>query len=177
MKIRNGMKGLLVTAGSAFFGLMLTSGANATTEGVTAEIEFVAAVTIAETNALQFGLLDTAIANLEEVVIAPDNFLTDTNNNVQGGTQASAKFNVTAADTKTLTILINNVVLPASPGYALDAWQCDYDAGADGDCEAGMLATAGSGSKEVRVGATLTGDGTSPTGGKNATFDLVIAYQ
>jgi hypothetical protein len=173
MKSNVWLKRTLITMGSAFCGLMLTSGASATTEPVTAEVEWVAAVVIAETNALQFGLLDVTMANTETVVIAPDNSVTDANNNVQGGTQASAKFNVTAADTKTLTLIVNNVSLPA----ALDTWVCDYDAGTDGDCEAGMTATAGAGAKQVRVGATLTGDGTAVAGAKNATFDLVIAYQ
>jgi hypothetical protein len=177
MKINSWIKGTLASAGAALGGLILATGASATTEPVTAEVEWVAAVVIAETEALKFGLLDVTMANTETVIIAPDNSVTDANNNVQGGTQASAKFNVTAADTKTLTLIVNNVSLPASPGYALDTWVCDYDAGTDGDCEAGMTATAGAGAKQVRVGATLTGDGTAVAGANNATFDLVIAYQ
>jgi hypothetical protein len=171
------MKGFMAATGSALLGLMLATAASATTEPVTAEVEFVAAVLIAETNALQYGLLDVTMLNLETVVVAPDDTVTDANNNVQGGTQASGKFNVTAANGKGLTIQIQNVNTPAGSGYALGTWQCDYDAGADGDCGAGMNVTAGAGAKVVRVGATLTGDGTATAGIKNSTFDLVVVYQ
>lgn len=177
MNAINWVKRSAVIVGLALCGLVLATGANAATEPVTAEVEFVAAVVIEETNALQFGLLDVAIGSAETVIITPDGTVTDGSNNIQGGTQASGKFDVTAVDAKGITILVENVSTPAGSGYALGPWQCDYDAGEDGDCGAGMNVTAGAGTKEVRVGVTLTGDGTATPGVKNSTFDLTINYQ
>ena len=177
MKVNVWLKGTLITMGSALCGLMVTTGASATTEPVTAEVEFVAAILISETNALQFGLLDTAIGNTETVVIAPDGTVTDTFLNVQGGTQAAATFDVTAVNLKGITIRVANVVTPGGSGYALGTWRCDFVAAGEGDCLTGINPTAGAGVEEVRVGVTLTGDGTSPSGIKNSTFDLIVIYQ
>ncbi len=47
-------------------------------------------VAIAENNALQFGLLDAGLANLETVIIATDDSVTDAASNVIGGSQAAA---------------------------------------------------------------------------------------
>jgi hypothetical protein len=171
------MKGFMAATGSALLGLMLATAASATTEPVTAQVEFVAAVQITETNALQYGLLDVTMLNLETVVIAVDNTVTDANNNVQGGTQASAKFDVIAANGKTLVIQVQNVNTPAGSGYSLGTWRCDYNAASEGDCVTGITPSAGAGAQEVRVGATLTGDGTATAGIKNSTFDLVVVYQ
>jgi hypothetical protein len=171
------MKGFKATMGSALLGLMLATAAGATTEPVTAEVEFVAAILITETNALQFGLLDTAIGNTETVVIAPDGTVTDTFLNVQGGTQAAATFDVTAVNGKGITVTVANVNTPVGSGYALGTWRCDFAGAGEGDCLTGINPTAGPGAEEVRVGVTLTGDGTSPSGVKNSTFDLVVVYQ
>jgi hypothetical protein len=181
MKIINLRKGVIVATGSALMGLMLAVAANAANpEQVDVEVEFVAAVVIAMTNPLQFGLLDEAMANTETVVIAPNGGVTDANNNVVGGTQAQATLNVTAAASKAITILVDNVQLPATPGYALGTWRCNYDrvgGGTDGDCGGlGMSETSGSGIKELEVGATLTGDGTAVAGVEDATFDVTITY-
>jgi hypothetical protein len=171
------IKGFTAAAGSALLGLMLATAASATTEPVTAQVEFVAAVVIANPTNLQFGLLDVAMGNGETVVIAVDNTVTDAASNVQGGTQASAKFDVTAANGKTLVIQVQNVNTPAGSGYSLGSWRCDYAAASEGDCTTGITPSAGAGAQEVRVGATLTGDGTATAGVKNSTFDLVVVYQ
>ncbi len=72
------MKSFLATLGSTLIGRIFATRANAVNpEPVTVEVEFVDPITITTNNALQFGLLDVNLANLETVVIAPDSSVTD----------------------------------------------------------------------------------------------------
>ena len=171
------MKGFFAVTGSALLGLTIATVARAANpEPVVVEVEWVAAITIAETNALQYGLLDVAMANGETVVIAPDGTVTDAASNVTGGTQAAATFNTTAAPSKAITILVDSV----TPGtyYTLGTFMCDYNAGTDAACDGtGMSATSAAGTIEVRVGATLTGAGSAVAGADNGSFNLTISYQ
>lgn len=178
MKIIDLRKGLIAATGSALAGLMLAVVANAANpEPVVVEVEWAAAITIGETNALQFGLLDSAMANTETVVIAPDSTVTDANNNVVGPPPAAATFNTTAVPSKLITILVDNIV--GGTYYTLGTFMCDYDAGTDAACDGGgMTATSAAGTRVVRVGATLTKNVTPAVDGvDNGSFDLTISYQ
>jgi hypothetical protein len=176
MNISNWMKRFAVIAGSALVGLTLATGTNAANpEPAVVEVEWIGPVTISKSLDLRFGLLDVAMAVSESVTIAPDGTETDTNNNFVGGTRGAATFDTTAVPSKGITILVTNI----SNGtyYTLGTFVCDYNAGADGDCSAGMNETSQSGSTEVRVGATLTALGGALAGGDNGGFDLQITYQ
>jgi len=71
--------------GAALISLVLSTAAVAANpEPVTVEVEFIAPVTIAETNALAFGMLDVAMLVAQTVAIATDSTVTDVNNNVVG---------------------------------------------------------------------------------------------
>ncbi len=170
-------KAFAATIGSAILGLTIATVASAANpEPVTVEVEWVSAITISETNALQFGLLDTAMLASETVTIDPDGTVTDADNNVAGGTQAAATFNTTAVPSKAITILVDNI--GNGTYYTLGSFMCDYDGGADAVCDgAGMSATSAAGSREVRVGATLTAGGSAVAGADNGSFDLTITYQ
>ncbi len=165
-------------AGSALLGLSIATVARAANpEPVVVNVEWVAAITIAETSALQFGLLDVLMADTETVVIATDGTVTDANNNVTGGTQAAARFNTTAAPGKGITILVDNI--GNGTYYTLGSFICDYDADTAGACDgAGLSETSVAGTIEVRVGATLTKNATpAVAGADDGSFDLTITYQ
>jgi hypothetical protein len=171
-------KGIIAATGSALMGLMLATIANAANpEPVVVEVEFVAAITIGETNALQFGLLDVAMADTETVVIAPDGGETDANNNFVGGTRGAATFNTTAAPSKGITILVDNI--SGGTYYSLGTFMCDYDGGSAAACGTpGMSETSAAGTRVVRVGATLTKNSTPATAiVDNGSFDLTLTYQ
>ncbi len=179
MKTSNWMKRFAAIAGSALAGLILAAGANAANpENVDVEVTFVAAITIAEVNSLKFGLLDVGMANLETVVIDPDDGLTDADFNVIGGTQEAADLTITATATAPINILIDNV-LPASPtNYDLATWLCEYEALGPTACDGGgMNIASAAASGALRVGVTLTGNGTGTAGADNSTFDVTVAYQ
>ncbi len=173
------MKGLLAILGSALIGLMLVTGADANNpEPVTVDMTFVDPITITENESLRFGLLDVAMANLETVVIAPNDGLTDAGGNVLGGTQAAADLTVAASTLMSITILVDNVS-PAT-GYTLGTWMCNYNTGTDTPCDgAGYSETtpAASTTATLLVGVTLTGNGSAVAGNDDSTFDVTVTYQ
>lgn len=156
--------------------LVMGSAGAANPEPVTAEVEFVDPITITETNALQFGLLDQNLASAETVIIAPGGTVTDAGGNVQGGTQAAANLTVTSTAAQSVTILVDNIV--NGVGYALSSFQCDYNTGAaSGACDGSGLTATSAASAALLIGATLTGDGLSAPGAANGSFDVTVTYQ
>ena len=172
------MKRFAAIAGSALMGLMFATSANANPENVVVEVTFVAAITISEQGSLKFGLLDVAMANAEEVIIAPNDNLTDDDSNVISGTQEAADLTITATVGAPINILIDNV-LPASPdNYDLGTWMCEYDALSAQACDSGGWDVASATAPGLlRVGVTLTGNGAGLTGVDNSTFDVTVTYQ
>jgi hypothetical protein len=81
-------------------------------------MSFLDPITITENNPLQFGLLDVNLGLNQRVTIAPDSTVTDTQNNVLGGTQAAANLTVGATAAQSITILVDNV--STATGYSLD---------------------------------------------------------
>ena len=172
------MKKFVAILGSALTGLMLTTAAYATVEPVTAEVTYVTAISFVENNALQFGLLDVAMANTETVIIAPGGGVTDASSNVVGGTQAAADLTVTATESQAITISIGNVSVATN--YALGTWLCNYDgAGSDSACFGGYSETtpAASTTAPLLIGVTLTGNGAAVAGNDDSTFDVTVIYQ
>ncbi len=165
----------LLAAVGAFAALLMANVVPAAVENIVAEAEFVAPVTIVENNALQFGLLDVNMANLETIVIGTDDAVTDAGSNVLGGSQAAADLTVTATTGHTITILVDTVV--SGSGYALATFLCSYDGGADTACDGGGYTVTSVASAIIEVGATMTGDGTSTVGAANGSFNLTINYQ
>lgn len=151
--------------------LLMAGQAFAATEPVNAEVQFVSPVSIVENNALQFGLLDVGLANLETVVIATDSSVTDAGSNVVGGTQAAADLTVSATAGQSINISISSIV--NGTGYALGSFTCDYNSTGSGACGAETSVASGS----LTIGATLTGDGAAVAGTANGSFDVVIDYQ
>ena len=144
-------------------------------EPVVAEVTFVDPVTVTETNALQFGLLDAGLVSGETVVIAPDGTVTDAANRIVGGTQAAAELTVTASAAQAITILIDTVV--SGSGYSLGSFVCSYDGGADTACDGAGYSQTSVASASLAVGATLTGDGTAAAGDADGSFNVTVSYQ
>ena len=174
----NQSKNRLAVVGCALAGLAFTGSANAANpESVTAEVEFVAPVTITETNALQFGLLDVGMINLESIVIGPDSSVADPASRVLGGTQAAASLTVTATAAEAITILVDNVA--SNTGYSLSGSMCNYNppSGADTACDGAGYSDTSVASATMTVGATLTGNGLALPGVFNGSFAVTVTYQ
>ncbi len=171
------MKSLLIVFGSSLSGLMPVTVADAANpEPVTVGMSFLDPVTITENESLRFGLLDVNMANLETVVIAPNDFLTDAGGNVLGATQAAADLTVTATASQSITILVDNV--GTATGYALGTWMCNYDAaGSDSACDGAGYSETSVASAVLLIGVTLTGNGNALAGADNSTFDVTVTYQ
>jgi hypothetical protein len=171
------MKGLLAILGSALFSLTPAIVADAANpEPVTVDMTFLDPLTITENNPLQFGLLDVNMGNNNRVTVAPDSSVTDTQNNVIGGTQAAASLTVTATASQSITILVDNV--SSATGYVLETWRCNYDsAGSDSNCDGGGYSETSAASATLLIGATVKGNGNAVAGADNSTFDVTVTYQ
>jgi hypothetical protein len=146
-------------------------------ETVTAEVEFVAPITVTTSNNLQFGLISTDIVNLDTIAIATNSTVTDASSRVLGGTQAAANLTVGTTATQAITIAVG---APTNgTGYALSAFLCDYNGGATtGACDgAGLNVASSVASAAVLIGATLTGDGLDVVGAANGSFPVTVSYQ
>ncbi len=87
---------LCVTAG--LMGLLLpVAQADANPETTPVQVTFVDPIAISEVNALQFGLVEQNLANLESVTVATDSSATDPADRVEGGPQAAGSLIVTAS--------------------------------------------------------------------------------
>lgn len=169
--------GTLAVLGAAPTGPLRPPAADAANpESVTVDMKFLDPITITENNPLQFGLLDVNMTNNQTVTIAPDDSVTDTQNNVLGGTQAAAELTVTATASQSITILVDNV--STATGYVLQSWKCNYDAaGPDSNCDGSGYTEASVASATLLIGATLKGNGSAVAGTDNSTFDVTITYQ
>jgi hypothetical protein len=171
------MKSLLIVFGSSLSGLMpITVADAANPESVTVDMTFLDPVTIMENASLRFGLLDVNMANLETVVIAPNDSVTDAGGNVLGGTQAAADLTVEASASQSITILVDNV--STATGYTLGTWMCNYDAaGSNSACDGAGYSETSATSAVLLIGVTLTGNGAAVAGNDDSTFDVTVTYQ
>jgi len=173
----NWMKRFAAIAGSALIGLIFAAGAYAANpEPVVVGVEFVAPLTITETTNLEFGLVDTNLAALETIVIAPGGGVTDAAGRLIGAIpRTAATFTTRAAANKAITIQVTSP--SAGAFYTLGTWTCDYDGGTIGDCGAGISETSAAGAAiVVRVGVTLTGLGGATETADDGSFELTITY-
>ena len=172
----NQSKSFLAIAVCAFAGFLFAGSANALNpEPVVAEVEWVAPVTITETNALQFGLLDVNMLNAQTVVINTDSSYLDANLNVAGGAQAAAALTVGAEAGRQINILVDLIV--PNTGYTLINFVCNYDTvGPDTACSGASYLETAVASATLLVGATLTGDGAALAGVQNGSFNVTVTY-
>ncbi len=170
------MKSFLAILGSTLNGLMFATGVYAALEQVPVEVEFVELISITEDSELKFGLLDANLASGETVVIAPDDSVTDAFSRVVGGTQRAGDLTVRATASKSIIIVVDNV--SAATGYSLATWMCNYDgAGSDSACDGEGYSATTVANATLKIGVTLTGNGSAVVGVDNSTFDVTITYQ
>lgn len=165
---------LLIVAGLT---APLTNLLAANPENVAAEVTFVDPITITENNALQFGLVSTALANLETISVGTDGATTDVSGRLVNTSQAASDLTVGATAATALTVVVDTIV--NGQGYALGAFLCDYNAGASaGACDGAGLSVATSiASATLLIGATITGDGLDVAGAANGSFNVTVSYQ
>ncbi|MDX1405507.1 MAG: DUF4402 domain-containing protein [Woeseiaceae bacterium] len=168
---------LLTILGSAVLGLIPSFVVDAANpESVTVDMDFLDPVTITENNPLQFGLLDVAMGNNEKITIAPDSSVTDTKDNILGGTQAAASLTVTATASQSISIVVDNV--STANGYSLGNWECNYNnAASDTACDGSGYSETSVASATLLIGATLTANGNATVGVDNSSFDVTVSYQ
>jgi hypothetical protein len=172
----NQSKRILAIAGCAVAGLLSFNSAYALNpETVTAEVAFVAPITIVTTNNLQYGALNVLMGVGDTVIIAPGGGVLDSGPNILGGTQAPAAMTVGATALQAINILVDT---PTNGGgaYNLSGFQCDYAGGGAAACDAGGLNTTSALSAPLLLGATLTGTGGAVAGTFNGSVVVTITY-
>jgi hypothetical protein len=169
------MKSFLATLGSALIGLIFAASVYAAPEQVPVEVEFVDSVSITGDSELKFGLLNVSLAGGETVIIAPDDSVTDASNRVVGGKQRAADLTVTATASQSITILVDTIVSGA--GYTLASFVCKYDTGADTACDGAGYSAISVANATLKVGVTLTGNGSAVVGVDNGSFNVTVSYQ
>ena len=169
------MKRFAAVAGSALVGLIFATGANAAPEQVPVEVTFVAAIGIAEDSTLQFGLLDVGLLGTESITIAPNDSVTGDTARVLGGSQTAADLTITA--TAGVTINIDVDVVSTGTGYTLGTWMCEYDVLSSTACDGAGWNVTSVATGALRVGVTLSGDGTAVAGNQDGVFDVTVSYQ
>ena len=160
----------------AAIGLSFASGvpaANPVT--VPVRVTFVDPIAIREVNALQFGLVDQNLANLESVTVATDSSVTDPADRVEGGPQAAASLTVAATPGVPITILVDEVVPGA--GYSLTNFRCNYNTASDTACDGPGYSETSVADGTLFVGVTLIGNGSAAAGAADGSFDVTVSYQ
>lgn len=167
-----------LAAGLAMAGMLSAGSAVAETLTVDALVQFVTPITLTQVQELDFGQLNSDIGDTEVVAIDADGTITDASSNIAGGTLLPAEVLVTSAGTGTLTVEVDAIT--NGSGYDLTAFNCEYDGGAQADCDLGDAYTtsvAGGGSASLMIGATLTANATAKLATDNSTFDVTVLYQ
>lgn len=174
LKTKFFVKSITALSGFALSGLMFTTSVDAANpETVVVEVTFVAAITIVETNALQFGLLDEAL-NTETIIIATDDGLTDAGNIVIGGLQRAADLTITAQSGVSMNITIGDIT--PFLGYTLTDFKCDYELGTITACDGTGYTVTSVTTGALRVGVTLTGTNLAVAGVANGSFTVTVSY-
>ena len=173
------MKKFLAILGSALMGLMLATAAYATVEQVPVEVTWIAPISVASTQAMQFGLLDVNTVAAETVTILTDNTYTEsTPDTVIGGTQLSAVLTITVANLTNISIIADNHL--GATYYTLDTWMCNYEGAGATACDVAYdlqsSATSISGDTLV-MGATLHALASITAITDDSTYDVTVTYQ
>lgn len=160
-----------ITVVSAGLALCFGGSVLAVTLNSTADLSFQTALTLAEVNNIDFGIVEAL--NAQALTIDPDDTLSA--GTVIGGTQEAAEITITGANAGA-TITVNNFAT-VDNGVTLSAPTCTHNA-ASINCEAGASVTlVGGGADTLLVGITATVDGTQAAGTTAApAFDVVVDY-
>ncbi|MCW8109927.1 DUF4402 domain-containing protein [Alteromonas ponticola] len=146
---------------------------SANPESVTVNVTFVDAITMSTANHLNFGLVDSAMAASETIMISPDDTVTDTNNRRLGGIAEAAEVTVSASAGQAITISVDNIV--GGVHYNLGSPTCKYDVNTSVACTSYSTTSVASGA--LLIGMTLTRNSVAMTPGvDNGSFEVNVTY-
>jgi len=137
-------------------------------------MSFIDPIIITENSPLQFGILSVAMVANDSITIGTDNSLGGATNLIISGSQSAADLTVTSTSSASLNIAITSIV--NGGGYSLSNFICQYNSGTPTACGGVGYNVAAVPSAPLKIGATLTGDGTDTVGTANGSFDVVINY-
>lgn len=146
-----------------------------TTVSVTATMSFIDPIVITENNPLQFGVLSVAMAANDSITIGTDDSLGGSTQLIINGNQAAADLTVTSGSTASITIAVSAIVNGA--GYNLHDFMCAYNSGPPTACDGIGFNVTSVASAPLKIGATLTGNGSDSVGLAYGSFDVTINYQ
>ena len=148
--------------------MALASSAGAVDLVTNAQVDIVEGITIAQTAALNFGVL--VLNNGTVIVSAEDGTTTDTDNLISDATNiAQGVFDITSTVGADLTVTCAGGTQPA--GITLDAFTADW-AGAGAEGAVPQTRTLAATTEELEVGASITIDRTTAVATSGTPVDL-----
>lgn len=138
-------------------------------------MSFIDPIVITENNPLQFGILSVAMVANNTITIGTDDSLGGDTQLIIGGNQAAADLTITSTTAANITIAVTSVV--NGSGYTLSNFLCEYNAGTPTACDGIGFSVTSVSSAPLKIGATLTGNGSDTVGVANGSFDVVVNYQ
>lgn len=156
--------------------LLVSGVAYAATQSMTANATFDSALVLTKNADINFGVLKAATSGT--YVIGTNGTVTPSNGGVLiSGTPAYGQITITGSATQTIAISTGSYV--ANAGVTPSVATCNYNNVAIADCDAGGtgLTAPGAGGKVLKLGLTITADGTQTAGSTAApTFVVTVIY-
>ena len=137
-------------------------------------MSFIDPIVITENSALQFGVLSIAMVANNTITIGTNDSLGGDTQLIIGGSPAAADLTVTSTSSATVNIMVTAIV--NGPGYSLGNFICAYNSGSPTACGGIGYNVSAASSAPLKIGATLTGNGSDTVGPANGSFDVVINY-
>jgi hypothetical protein len=153
---------------------LLVCSAHAATLSVTANVAFETPLTLVQDAAINFGTLKAATSGT--YVIDTNGRVTPSNGGaLVGGTPAPGQITITGSSTQAISI--GTSAFSADRGVTLSAASCNYDGTMIANCDGAGLPAPGGPGKILKLGATITADGTQAAGTTAApAFVLSVVY-
>lgn len=150
----------------------------ATTQSMTADVEFVAPIVLSNPVNLDFGQISTSSS-------PGDTFAVDTAGSMTASTPADAlgghavgSVDVAATNLSVLDITIDTITTVNSAVFGLTLPVCSYAGGGEAACGAadGFQGTATAGTDTMNIGMTLTTGAAPAAGTYTETFNVNVVY-
>ena len=142
-------------------------------QSVVANIRFETALSLTNKTDVSFGIVQASQPGV--YTISPSGAMTSTDGGVWlGGENHAGGMTVVGSDTQAINVSVNNYV--SNNGVTPSAATCSYDGSSSAPCALSSQTAPGAG-KPLRIGVTLTVDGTQQIKMNAApTFDVVVTY-
>jgi hypothetical protein len=158
----------------ALIGLLLSCSASAATQSVIANVAFDVPLSLVRDSDINFGSLKSTTSGT--YVIDTNGRVTPSSGGVLvGGTPTPGQFTITGSATQGISI--GTSAFTADRGVTLSAATCNYDGTLIANCDGAGLPAPGGTGKVLKLGATITADGTQAAGTTAApAFVLSVVY-